>query len=170
MAAARQAASQVARLGLSQAVTMEAWVPHGERLGRLAAADVAVTLDPGGIEARFAFRTRLLDALWAGVPTLATDGEHVACEAVRAGAGWVVPPADAGALRDLLVALAADRARVEAAARHTAEVAARYRYDRLIEPLDRFCREPVRRRPGAYRRGARQHAGRVWGQLRQRAR
>ncbi len=142
------------------------WVPYAERLERLQAADLAVTLDVGGIEARFAFRTRLLDALWAGVPILATAGEHVADEAAAAGAGFTIPPGDAPALAERLQALAADRAALDAAAARTQAVAARYRYDDLVENLDRFCSDPVRRRSGPFRRTLRERAGYAAGRLR----
>jgi glycosyltransferase involved in cell wall biosynthesis len=143
------------------------WVPYAERVPRLQAADLAVTLDVGGIEARFAFRTRLLDALWAGVPILATAGEHVADEAAAAGAGFTVPPGDARAVAERLQALAADRTALEAAAARTQAVAARYRYDDLVENLSRFCANPVRRRPGPFRRTLRERAGYAAGRLRQ---
>jgi glycosyltransferase involved in cell wall biosynthesis len=141
----------VERLGLAQAVELVEWVPFAERLQRLARAHVAVTLDDAGLEARYAFRTRLLDALWAGVPTLATAGEAVADEAAAVGAGWTLPAHDTDAVASLLERLAGDAALVGAAAERAPEVAARYRYEELVEPLARWCAAPVRRRPGVYR-------------------
>ncbi len=66
--AAQLVAERARELGITDAIEIVDWVAHDERRARLARADVAVTLDPGGIEARFAFRTRLVDALAAGLP------------------------------------------------------------------------------------------------------
>jgi hypothetical protein len=147
---ARTVQDAVGRLGLAAAVELVEWVPFAERLERLARAHAAATLDHAGLEARYAFRTRLLDALWAGVPTLATAGEAVADEAAAAGAGWTVPAHDPDAVAALLERLTGDAALVEAAAERASAVAARYRYADLVEPLARWCASPHRRRPSVH--------------------
>jgi glycosyltransferase involved in cell wall biosynthesis len=147
--ASRGAASVTQRakeLGLEDAIEVVSWVPHSERLARLARADAAVTLDPGGIEARYAFRTRLVDALAAGLPVIATAGEHVVDTATASGAGFVVGPGDSDGLASLLRALCADPARIERAREETVAVATRWAYEQTIAPLGAWCREPRRAR------------------------
>ena len=139
---------EIARAKLQEVVELVDWIPYEEYSTRLGAADLAITLDPGGIEARFAYRTRLVHALAAGVPTLATAGEEVATRAAAFGAGWTVPPRDPSAVGALLSDLASDRARLEGAREQTRSAVAGLLYDDLVEPLARFCANPRTARPG----------------------
>jgi glycosyltransferase involved in cell wall biosynthesis len=147
--AARLVVDRARELGVSEAIEVVGWVPHAERRARLANADVAVTLDPGGIEARYAFRTRLVDALASGLPIIATAGEFVTDDAATRGAGFTIAPADPGALAALLGELAGDPARLAAARARAPAVARQWTYERTVEPLAAWCREPRRARAGA---------------------
>jgi hypothetical protein len=136
-------------LEITDAIDVVDWVPHEQRRARLARADAAVTLDPGGIEARFAFRTRLVDALASGLPVIATAGELVADEAAARGAGFTVPPGDPVALAALLRALVADPSRLASARAQAPGLAREWAYERTVEPLAAWCRAPRRVRAGA---------------------
>jgi glycosyltransferase involved in cell wall biosynthesis len=135
-------------LGIEDAVEVVDWVTHAERRARLARADAAVTLDPGGIEARYAFRTRLVDALAAGLPVIATTGELVADEAAAQHAGFTVPARKPQALANLLVELADDPARLTSARARASSVAAGWAYETTVAPLAEWCRDPRRSRAG----------------------
>ena len=107
-----------------------------------------MTLDPGGVEARYAFRTRLVDALAAGLPIIATTGEVVADEAMHRGAGFTVPAGRSLALAALLIELAADPARLTRARGLAPGVAADWDYATTVAPLAAWCRDPRRARAG----------------------
>jgi glycosyltransferase involved in cell wall biosynthesis len=161
------AARRTHELGLADVVELVEWVPHAERRARLAQADLAVTLDHAGIEARYAFRTRLVDALALGLPTLATHGEYVADEAVRRGAGFTVAPHDPRAVAELLATLAANPTRLAQARAAAPAVAADWAYDRTLGPLAAWCRAPRRARAGVARSSsARGIVGRALGRVR----
>jgi glycosyltransferase involved in cell wall biosynthesis len=165
------AARRTHELGLADVVELVEWVPHAERRARLARADLAVTLDHAGIEARYAFRTRLVDALALGLPTLATAGEHVADEAARRGAGFTVAPHDARAVAELLAALAANPTRLAQARAAAPAVAADWAYDRTLGPLAAWCRAPRRARAGTadeQRGGSRARIAGAWSRARSR--
>ena len=66
------------------------WVPHAERGRYLLEADLAVSAHFDDIETRFAFRTRLLDCLWAGLPVVTTRGDTLGDLVVAGGAGRAV--------------------------------------------------------------------------------
>jgi glycosyltransferase involved in cell wall biosynthesis len=70
------------------------WVPYDERGSYLLEADVGVSAHPDELEARFAYRTRLLDCIWAGLPIVATEGDSLAELVERYGLGRVVPAGD----------------------------------------------------------------------------
>ncbi len=139
MKTAQRLAARIAAEGLSDRVKIIDWVPIQEYWDRLAEFDIVITLDPGGVEARFAFRTRLLAALRVGIPTIATAGEWIADIAAANGGGWTIPPRDAEALAQLIMSLSADRDQVAAAAERAIEIAKPYAYAELIEPLATWC-------------------------------
>jgi glycosyltransferase involved in cell wall biosynthesis len=139
METAARLAKRIEDEGLADRVRIVDWVPIREYWTRLAEFDIVVTLDPGGVEARFAFRTRLLAALRVGIPTIATKGEWIADIAAAGGGGWTIPPHDSRALADLILDLSANRDKVAEAADRAIEVAEPYAYDKLIEPLAAWC-------------------------------
>ena len=53
----------------------EGWVPYAERARWLAEADLGVSAHLDHLEARFSFRTRILDYLWAGLPVVTSAGD-----------------------------------------------------------------------------------------------
>ena len=55
-----------------------AWVPYDERGAWFAEADLGVSAHLDSLEARFAFRTRLLDHIAAGTPLVVTRGDVLA--------------------------------------------------------------------------------------------
>ena len=136
-------------LGLAEAgaVKFIDWVPYEERGTPLLEADVAVCAHFRTMETRFAVRTRLSDAVWAGLPIVNTDGDHWS-ELVRArGLGEVVPPEQPDQL-------AAAAARVGANGRsHYAEalgaMADRLRWPVVAQPLHRLVEEADELPPAA---------------------
>ena len=53
-----------------------------------AAADLLVSISSAGLETELAYRTRLLDAAWGGVPSVSVGGGTLARELVEAGAAF----------------------------------------------------------------------------------
>jgi GT2 family glycosyltransferase/glycosyltransferase involved in cell wall biosynthesis len=142
------------RLGLTgrNVFFNEAWVPYHERQNWLLDADCGVTTHYEHVETTFAFRTRVLDYLWAGLPIVTTDGDAFA-ELVRAeGLGVVVPAEDATALADALERVLYDAEFARAARERIAVVRERFTWETVLAPLVSFCRNPVPaadRLPGA---------------------
>jgi glycosyltransferase involved in cell wall biosynthesis len=142
-AAAREAAEAEGVLG-ETVFFHEGWVPYEERDRWLGAADIAVSSHHDHLETEFAFRTRVLDYLWCGLPVVATAGDELAEVITRHGAGATVPAEDVDALRRALTSLATspeERRRAGDAAR---EVAATFTWDRVCRPLADFCSAPRR--------------------------
>ncbi|WP_116051258.1 glycosyltransferase [Amycolatopsis palatopharyngis] len=126
----------------------EEWVPYAERQNWLLDANCGVTTHYSHVETTFAFRTRVLDYLWAGLPIVTTDGDSFA-DLVRAERlGVVVPAQDAGALADALERCLYDTEFADGCRERMAAVAQRYAWPRALAPLVEFCRDP---RPAADR-------------------
>jgi hypothetical protein len=119
------------------------WVPYRERGDWLAAADAALSAHHDHLESRFAFRTRMLDAIWAGLPAVATRGDELAAGIEREGTGTVATPGDSAGLADAIERLVDDPAEMEAARRNALELADRLRWRQCAEPLLDWCREPA---------------------------
>ena len=56
----------------------EGWVDYDDRQNYLLDADVGVSTHLDHVETAFSFRTRILDYLWASLPTVATAGDSFA--------------------------------------------------------------------------------------------
>lgn len=117
------------------------WVPYDERQNYLLDADVAVSLHQPGIEAQFAFRTRVLDYLWAGLPMVLGRGDELADRIEREGLGLTVPQGDV----DAVAAAIATLVDTPPTAIRTARFAAlrdELAWARVVEPIRAFCRAP----------------------------
>ena len=87
----------------------EGWVPYAERGAWLAEADLGVSAHLDHLEARFSFRTRILDYLWAGLPVVASSGDALGDLVAARGLGRAVPPGDVDAFAAACRALLGDR-------------------------------------------------------------
>ncbi|MFL6119794.1 glycosyltransferase, partial [Actinophytocola sp.] len=132
------------RLGLTNRHVFfnETWVPYAERQNWLLEADCGVTTHYEHVETTFAFRTRVLDYLWTGLPIVTTDGDSFA-DLVRAESlGLVVPPEDPDRLADALETLLYEDRLAMAARERIAAVRERFTWETALAPLVSFCRDP----------------------------
>lgn len=124
----------------------DGWVPYDERGGWLLEADIGVTAHRDHAETRFAFRTRVLDYLWAGLPVVGTAGDTLIDLAGEGG----VPVGDDGAFATAVArVLDPGPARDEAIAR-AAQLRVEMTWERCAAPLLAFVEDaharPVRHR------------------------
>ena len=131
----------------------DGWVPYEERGAWLLDADCAISTHRDHLETRFAFRTRLLDCFWAGLPVVCTAGDDLADRVERDGLGAAVPPGDAERRRRGARARARPRPRRLRAARSRRRGG--IAWPRVAEPLVALVASA--RRPAA----ARARAGRA---------
>ncbi len=117
------------------------WVPYGERQNYLLDADVGVSLHRPGIEAQFAFRTRVLDYLWAGLPMVLGRDDDLAERIEREGLGLTVPYGDVERTADAIAAMIDAPATPERAARFAA-FREELSWARVVAPIREFCRAP----------------------------
>jgi glycosyltransferase involved in cell wall biosynthesis len=124
------------------------WTTYEARQDALLDADVGVSAHPDHIEARFAFRTRLLDYLWAGLPILATRGDDLAEEVRARGIGLCLEPGDVDGWAAAILRLVEDRQLHAQCRTQALELARELTWERTSAPLRAFCRAP---RPAADR-------------------
>ncbi|MDQ3762088.1 MAG: glycosyltransferase [Actinomycetota bacterium] len=131
-------------LGLTgkQVYFNETWVPYADRQNWLLDADAGVTTHFEHVETTFAFRTRVLDYLWAGLPIVTTDGDAFAELVGTEQLGVVVPASDPAALATALQRVLYDDAFATGCRERIAAVAQRYTWEAVLAPLVEFCRHP----------------------------
>ncbi len=120
----------------------ETWVPYADRQNWLLDADAGVTTHFEHVETTFAFRTRVLDYLWAGLPIVTTDGDAFAELVAAEELGVVVPAGDPAALAAALQRVLYDDAFAAGCRERIAAVAQRYTWEAALAPLIEFCRHP----------------------------
>jgi glycosyltransferase involved in cell wall biosynthesis len=120
------------------------WVPYGERANYLLESDVGISSHPATVEARFSFRTRLLDYFWAGLPTVTTRGDVLSELVEEENLGRAV---GVGSVEDWTRAIEVllddhdENARIR---RNLERVRERFTWPRVIEPLVRLAGLPAR--------------------------
>jgi GT2 family glycosyltransferase/glycosyltransferase involved in cell wall biosynthesis len=144
MGMAGQARLLAGTLGLTgeQVFFNETWVPYAERQNWLLDADAGVTTHFEHVETTFAFRTRVLDYLWAGLPIVTTDGDAFAELVAAEELGVVVPAGDPVALAAALQQVLYDDAFAAGCRDRIAVVAQRFTWEAVLAPLVKFCRHP----------------------------
>ena len=111
------------------------WVAFEDRHRYLRDADLAITLSAAGPEAVLAARSRYMDYLWAGVASVLTEGDQLAAEMARCGAARLVSPHDAAGVADTIDRFLGDPVALSRAREACGELAARYRWSAVVEPL-----------------------------------
>lgn len=149
--AARELADRLGLVG-THVFFNEDWVDYDDRQNYLLDADIGVSTHLDHIETAMSFRTRIMDYLWASLPTVATAGDALADLIEARELGRTVPPGDVDALVAALGELLDDdglRARMGA---NAAAAAADLTWPKVLAPLVGFCRAPRRapdlREPG----------------------
>ena len=108
-----------------------------ERADWLLDADCAISTHREHLETRFAFRTRLLDCFWAGVPVVCTQGDDLAARVEREELGATAPEND-----HLAVAAALERVLSSGRSAYAARLASAaesFKWARVAEPLVRYA-------------------------------
>lgn len=118
------------------------WVPYEERAAWLLAADAAISTHHDHLESRLAFRTRILDALWAGLPVLATSGDELGALVASSQIGATVPPNDAAALAAAIERLVDDPVETARIRERIGAIAPDWTWARCAAPLAAWCRDP----------------------------
>ncbi len=118
------------------------WVAYADWPNVLLESNVALTLHQSSLETRLAFRSRVLEYLWAGLPVVATEGDATSDLVAAYSVGIQTPPGDAHAVASALLTLVDEpaSARLDGFTRARAELT----WEHAAAPLLAFCRNPQR--------------------------
>jgi len=137
-----EAAQTLAReLGLlGKAVFFGEWVPYEDWSNVLLESDLALTLHPDTLEARLAFRSRVMDYIWAGIPVVATRGDVTAELIEKYSLGKLVDYEDEAGVAEAILELL-ERPR-ETWADCFEYARQELTWEKAAKPLIEFCRSP----------------------------
>ena len=123
-------------------VVLGPWVPYDERGAFLLEADIGVVAAKDLAEARLAFRTRMLDHFWAGLPTLSTSGDVLSELVSDRHAGLVVEPNSVAELAAAMERLLTDCDLRATATANSLALADQFRWSKVVSPLATMLRDP----------------------------
>jgi len=116
------------------------WTPYEERQNYLLEADAGVSLHFSHVETHFSFRTRLLDHIWASLPTIVTRGDVLSDLIAQHQLGWVIDYGDVdGVVAAILESAGTPRDQFQS---RFGQVTPKLRWDVVMAPLIAFCQEP----------------------------
>lgn len=113
----------------------EGWTPYEERARYLLDASLGVSAHFDHLETRYAFRTRIVDYIWAGLPIVATRGDELGDMVGARGLGLTVGYEDVDGWAAAIESLLDDPGRRATAAARSAAVRDQLRWSRVAQPL-----------------------------------
>ena len=115
------------------------WVPYEERAAYLLDADLGVSAHFDNLETRYAFRTRLVDCLWAGLPMVVTRGDALADLVAEQGLGRVLDFGDVDGWADAVEALLDHEPEYRRARKNIEAIRPQFAWPRATAPLGRLA-------------------------------
>lgn len=116
------------------------WVPYQQRQSFLLDADIGVSTHSEHLETQFAFRTRMLDYIWAGLPIIATSGDSFAELIEKNELGVVVPYNDVNALAQAIKQLVLQPDLMKKMKENLNALRPQFYWDILVQPIDRLAK------------------------------
>ncbi|GFP29558.1 rhamnosyltransferase [Candidatus Hakubella thermalkaliphila] len=118
------------------------WVEYEDRQNYLLESDVGVISHPEHIETRFAFRTRVLDYIWAHLPIITTKGDSLSDLVEEEGLGLAVKETDVEAMVEAILRMASDKEFYQSCVQNLERVEPCFRWNEVSKPLIRFLQDP----------------------------
>jgi hypothetical protein len=140
---AEDAKELAAQLGLINThVFFGDWVPYEAWPDVLLESDAALSLHEDTLEARLAFRSRMLEYIWAGLPTVATTGDATSDLIAQHDLGLVVGYHDDAGVADAILRVLDEPRPLRGPQFERAQQA--LTWERAAAPLIAFCQNPQR--------------------------
>jgi glycosyltransferase involved in cell wall biosynthesis len=122
-------------------------VPYRERHNYLLTADLGVSAHFDTVESTFAYRTRLLDYVWAGLPIVTTRGDPLARLVTARRLGRAVDFEDADAYAEAILGLLDDEGEYKEIQGNLAALRLERAWSEVVRPLVDLIEDDRARRP-----------------------
>ncbi|WP_115644381.1 glycosyltransferase [Leifsonia aquatica] len=139
-------AAQLGALGRS-VIFLDEWVPADEWADYLLDADIAISAHRDSLETHYAFRTRILDHFWAGLPSVVSAGDWFADYIAHESLGTVTHIGDVEATKDAIRAYATDDELRSATVERIRTIREDWRWSRTTAPLRTILLGDLMERP-----------------------
>lgn len=141
----RRAVSLSKELGLhNRSVFFHPSIAYEDRGAYLLEADLGVFLLAPGLASRYASSVPLLDYVWAGLPIVTGSGSFLGKLAHIPHLAMTIEQGDVSGLKDAVVKLLREPPRKDKLRPDLTGVANQLTWERVAEPLVRYCRSPWR--------------------------
>lgn len=111
------------------------WVPYDERQNFLLDSTIGVSAHFDNLETRYAFRTRILDYIWAGLPILTTEGDSFAKLVEARELGITVPYMNENALAEALETMVDNPELMAKFKKNLADVKSEFYWENVTKPI-----------------------------------
>jgi glycosyltransferase involved in cell wall biosynthesis len=127
---------------LDQTVFFGEWIPYEDWPNILLESDIALSLHHDSVETQLAYRSRMLEYIWAGVPMIATEGDATSELVSRYNLGYVVGYQDVDGVMAAIAAIL--NGSKEAFQRSLTAARHDLTWEKAARPLIEFCLNPRR--------------------------
>lgn len=120
----------------------ETWVPYEDRHNYLLESDIGVSIYPRHMETRFSYRTRVLDCIWAHLPSIVSDGDATSSLIAEKNLGVVVGSGDLHGVVGAILRLVDNPETLATFRENNARAALELTWEKVCRPLLDFCERP----------------------------
>lgn len=114
------------------------WTPYEQRQNFLLESDIGISTHFDHLETQYAFRTRMLDYIWAKLPIVATEGDCFADLVKSTQAGIVVPYQSPEAIAKAVKDIVDDPGKTQQIKESLTQLQPQYYWEHLAQPLERM--------------------------------
>jgi len=93
-------------------IILEQWVEYDDRTDWYLDSDLIITLNKDGFENSLAWRTRLVDYVWSGVPVGTNGGDPLGEDLIRNGAAFRIDISTPDALAQSIIAIIENKSNI----------------------------------------------------------
>lgn len=119
---------------------VDEWIAHEERTNYLLEADAAVYAHKQSLETRFSHRSRVLDHIYAGLPTIATPGDYISDNLITDKNLGVVAENSVAGISHTVQDLAANPEMQARIKNSIAEISPEFLWEKTVQDLIEFIR------------------------------
>jgi glycosyltransferase involved in cell wall biosynthesis len=118
------------------------WTPYETRQNFLLEASAGLSIHQKTIETEFAYRTRVMDYIWAKLPIITSEGDSIAKMVKAENLGEVVKYENTQQLARIIESISTNKSLQDIYRKNLEKTMPRFYWENTIKPLIRYCTEP----------------------------
>lgn len=118
------------------------WTPYKKRQDFLLESSLGLSIHQERIETEFAYRTRVMDYIWAGLPVVSTEGDAISKLVKEKNIGEVVGYKNTQQLARVIESVLTNKSLNEIYKRNLKKIAPDFYWENICRPLVEYCIEP----------------------------